>query len=42
MKAADLIHNTYRWKRELFREVIASFTQDLAHLNTKFKGCVNA
>jgi hypothetical protein len=42
----NLIHNAYRWKRELFREVVASFTQDLdlslTHLNTKFKGCVNA
>lgn len=46
MKTAEVISNAYRWKRELYREVVASFTKDfassLSHLNTKFKGCVNA
>jgi hypothetical protein len=46
MKAAELISNAYRWKRELYIEIVASFTKDFAlsltHLNTKFGGCVNA
>ena len=46
MKVAELMSNAYRWKRELYMEIVASFTQSFAstvtHLNTKFKHSVNA
>lgn len=46
MKVTELLANAYQWKRELYREVVATFTNNfaptVAHLNTKFKGDVNA
>ena len=46
MQLNNLIHNAYRWKRELFTEVIAafirSFTPDKEHLVPKFFPVVNA
>lgn len=46
MKVTALIGNAYQWKRELYMEIVASFTKNfapsMAHLNTKFKGAVNA
>ena len=46
MKVADLMNNAYQWKRELYTEIVASFTQafasSVAHLNTKSIRNVNA
>lgn len=46
MKASELIENIYQWKRELYNDVVATFIKGFIptaqHLNTKFKGSVNA
>lgn len=46
MKASELIENIYAWKRDLYNDVVATFIRGFVptaqHLNTQFKGAVNA
>jgi hypothetical protein len=46
MRLTNVIDNAYRWKRELFTEVVAafvkSFTPSKEHLNPQFRAVVNA
>lgn len=46
MRVTQMIDNAYKWRRELYSEVVAdfirSFTPDADHLNPQFRNVVNA
>ncbi|NJO17990.1 MAG: hypothetical protein HC877_20365 [Thioploca sp.] len=45
-RVANVIGNVYRWRKDLFKEVVAtfisSFIPDKEYLNPKFRAVVNA